>query len=1361
MTPQREALARGAAGVVPFHRPPRMLPEPLADDPVVVAAPPSSSPPSGRSFLQVLLPVAGSIGFLGFALIAGNRLFLAIAGGTVALMIVASIGIQAGQRRAAARQRRQRAERYRAYLDRQRRRLEALAAAQRDLAARLHPYPERLRSLVTTREHLWERRREDPDFLQVRIGLEDAPLAVPIRLDLSDDPLVEYEQELLTEASELVDGYRRLPHLPATMPMAALGSVGVVGDPDAAHGLVRAIVCQLSVWHAPDDLRLLAWSDPGNAPAWEWMKWLPHTGEPGSDPRHGVALTTDVDDLGVLLTQLVKPRLEHLERTRAGEHHPIDRGTAVPFQRAVVIVDGYDPLGPVGRLQLLERLLGCAADIGVLVITLAAHGRDLPSEAGAVLEATGDGRLRYLEPGKRERWLRADLPPVESCETVARAMTPVLLRTRQGRSTTVDSGSLLDLLGLASVDQFPTSRPDAATTPEALLRTPIGIADDGSPLLLDLKEAAEGGMGPHGLLVGATGSGKSELLRTLVTGLALTHAPEQLAVILVDFKGGATFAELTALPHVAGVITNLERDLTMVDRMREALFGELERRQRALQKAGNFDRVRDYQAHRAANPAADLAPLPSLLVIVDEFGELLAARPDFLDLFTSIGRTGRSLSVHLLLASQRLDEGRLCGLDGHLRYRLCLRTFSPEESLVTLGSRAAFELPPLPGLGYVRVDGGVQRFKAALATRPYRQQRAFAEENGVVRAFGIGGPGAELAVVGGRSRPQRPSRQATGGDGQARLRSEMQVSVQELSRTTPPGRRVRQVWLPPLPVAITLDAVAERAETTTADPGTADWLKLLLGVLDRPRDQTQAPFAVDLTGGGGHLAVVGAPRSGKSTLLQTLIAGLALTHDPSDAHVYAVDLGGGGLHALAAAPHVGAVYGRADRQGVGRLVRKLRTVVEERGASFRRHGLDGMLAYHQARRAGKLPDAGCGEVFLVIDNWALFAAEFADLVDDVQTLAASGLHYGVHLIIASNRWNDLRIALRDNLGGRLELRLNDPYESEIDRHGARALPEDVPGRGLSSAGQQFQAALPRLDGLAEAGSLRLGIERLLETVAARWADASPAPPIRTLPDEVHATDLPEEVGDHQPGVAIGLEEVDLRPVRMDLFGSDPHFLVLGDDRCGKTTLLGGWMRRMTARYPPEQVRVAVVDYRRQLLDTVDEQRLLGYAYTPPMARELADRLAADLASRLPGPDLPAEALRRPRTWSGPRLVLVVDDYDLLVGAQGSPLAAVVELLAHGADIGFHLLLARRVAGFARSSFEPLLQRLRELNPSGLLMSGDPQEGPLLGGRKAEPLPPGRGYLIKGRAAVLVQTVRAAAGRQPGRPDPVQPGLPGR
>src|SRR6185369_15614639 len=202
------------------------------------------------------------------------------------------------------------------------------------------------------------------------------------------------------------------------------------------------------------------------------------------------------------------------------------------------------------------------------------------------------------------------------------------------------------------------------------------------------------GMGPHGLLVGATGSGKSELLRTLVLGLAVTHSPGILNFVLVDFKGGATFTALDRLPHTSAVITNLEEELSLVDRMLGAIQGELTRRQELLRYAGNYASQRDYE--RARSSGVPLAPLPSLLIIVDEFSELLSARPDFIEMFVQIGRVGRSLGIHLLLASQRLEEGRLRGLETHLSYRIGLRTFSGVESRAVLGVPDAYHLPRSP-----------------------------------------------------------------------------------------------------------------------------------------------------------------------------------------------------------------------------------------------------------------------------------------------------------------------------------------------------------------------------------------------------------------------------------------------------------------------------------------------------------------------------------------------------------------------------------------------------------------------------------------------------------------------------------------
>ena len=252
----------------------------------------------------------------------------------------------------------------------------------------------------------------------------------------------------------------------------------------------------------------------------------------------------------------------------------------------------------------------------------------------------------------------------------------------------------MDLLGLGDVRRFD---PGAAWRPRPArdrLRVPIGLGEGGAMVHLDIKESAQQGMGPHGLVIGATGSGKSEFLRTLVLGLAMTHSPEQLNMVLVDFKGGATFAGMSEMPHVSAVITNLAEELTLVDRMQDALSGEMVRRQELLREAGNYASIRDYEKARAAGE--DLAPMPSLFIVVDEFSEMLTAKPEFIDLFVAIGRLGRSLGLHLLLASQRLEEGRLRGLESHLSYRVGLRTFSARSRARCSASRTPTSCRPSP-----------------------------------------------------------------------------------------------------------------------------------------------------------------------------------------------------------------------------------------------------------------------------------------------------------------------------------------------------------------------------------------------------------------------------------------------------------------------------------------------------------------------------------------------------------------------------------------------------------------------------------------------------------------------------------------
>jgi S-DNA-T family DNA segregation ATPase FtsK/SpoIIIE len=1316
-----------------FYRPAREHPPPVpgAGDEVVVPAPPARPPDPGAGWLSSLLPAAGGAGSIGVLLLLPGRrggLLVAVVAGMVLLSVCAGAAPRLRARRARGRDRAS----YLAHLDYLQARLDQVAAAQRQAAELLHPDMPGLLAVAGRRERLWERRPADDDFLSVRVGRGPVGLACAVRLEHgAGGPLAAHDPELLAAAEALVAGAASVADVPVALGLRGLGVLAVTGPPDRARALARSMACQLAAFHAPGDLRILASAGTGGEAAWDWLKWLPHTRRPAHGPGEafpGSLLAPGPTGLAALLDAEVRPRLERLARAGPGPPGaPGDPG----LPHLVVLLDGFSPLAPEARLPVVAELLERAAEVGATVICLAARKADEPAELGARIrlsEAAGL-QLEVAGPGgRRAGGVVADQGGIASCEVVARRMAPLRLDRRGARDAALPAGvRLLDLLGPAgpadpAAGWRPRQRPE-------LLRVPIGARPGGDPVLLDLKEAADGGMGPHGLVIGATGSGKSELLRTMVAGLALTHPPDVLNFVFVDFKGGAAFADLAGLPHRAGMITNLQADLSMVDRMRAALLGEQERRQRLLRRAGNLDGIKQYQAARAHDPA--LPAMPYLVVVVDEFGELLASRPDFLDLFVTFGRVGRSLGVHLVLASQRLDEGRVRGLESHLRYRICLRTFSAAESAAVLGSADAYHLPPTPGAAWFKVDTTIyQQFKAALVTVPAPGGATSAAPAvvpftplrgaGEAVAAGPAGPGRAQDAPGGRGRaedlPGGPAGAGSGGSGQRPARTDVEAVVAALAREgRRAGRSAHQVWLPPLAPAVTLGEVLRLA-------GCGGWLRVPVGLVDQPAEQAQGPLWLDFSGGAGHLALVGAPRSGKSTLLCTVVAALALTHPPDALQLYGIDLGGGLLHHLARLPHVGAVCARGEADRMRRLVRELHALVAERELDFRRLGIDSMAAFHRRRRLGELPRSGYGEVFLVVDNWAVLRQEQPDVEAAVGELAAAGLHYGVHLVLAANRWADLRVTLRDNLGGRLELRLNDPVESELSRAAAAALPA-LPGRGLTATGLEFQAALPSLGEPA-------GLAGAARAIAERLPAGPAAPPLRLLPALVEEGDLPPPGPGQPPGVPFALDEHRLEPVRLDLFAGAPHFLVLGDAGCGKTGFLRLLARGLAARHRPERVQLLLVDYRRTLIDVAEGDHLAGYACTAPMVEEAVGRLRPLLAGRLPSASLSRRQLLARDWWAGPRFVVLVDDYDLLPGAAGNPLGPLLDLLGQGRDVGLHLVVARPVGGAARTAFEPVFQRLRELGTPGLLMRGDPEEGPVLAGRKAGPLPPGRGWLVR-------------------------------
>jgi S-DNA-T family DNA segregation ATPase FtsK/SpoIIIE len=511
-----------------------------------------------------------------------------------------------------------------------------------------------------------------------------------------------------------------------------------------------------------------------------------------------------------------------------------------------------------------------------------------------------------------------------------------------------------------------------------------------------------------------------------------------------------------------------------------------------------------------------------------------------------------------------------------------------------------------------------------------------------------------------------------------------------------------------------------------------------LGTVDRPREQRRDTLTVDLSGAAGHVAVVGGPRSGKSTLLRTLVASMSLTTTPQESQFFVLDFGGGTFAPLVDLPHVAGVGTRAEPDVVRRILAEVEGVVDRREAYFRGQGIDSIETYRSRRAAGRADD-GYGDVFLVVDGWSTLRADFDDLEVELQQLASRGLTFGLHVLAGAARWADFRAAMRDVFGTRLELRLGDPMDSEIDRKIAALVPTGRPGRGLTQTKHHYLAALPRVDGAADASSLGDGVEDLVKRVATAWRGPT-GPKLRLLPDRI---DL-EQVRAQAQGSALegrlllGVNEKELAAVGLDA-DAEPHLLLFGDGQSGKSAVLRSYVREIMRTRTPKQAQIVVVDYRRSLLGEVPDEYLLNYLTSATQAQPVLQDLATYLQNRIPGPDVTPEQLRTRSWWQGAEVFVVVDDYDLVATQQGSPVQVLQPLLAQGRDVGLHLAVARRSGGASRALYEPVIQSLRDLAMPGILLSGSPDEGPLIGNVRPAAAPPGRGRLItRDRGVEVVQ-----------------------
>ena len=1292
------------------HRPARSVHPVPAADAVTLAAPPQLTDAQTGIPIQALLPVVGSLSSIVMMTVLRNNPIMVVIGALILVVaLVGGLGMALSSRGRQIRDRRQSRTRYLEYLDTQR---ESFAAEHRDLVVATHrvsPPPALLAGLVDNPLRLWERRPRDADFLSVRIGT--APQrAFHIGLPEDQNPVQPFDPILVSEAGRVIDTSETVSGLPVAASLRPGNVVTIVAPKShtsVGHEVARSLVSGLIAFHAPEEAQLAAAIPEELRGAWEGIHLVPHLLQDSWDgPLQQRRIAGDLP----ALTRLMSVELQE-RRVRAGKADRIGSDVA-PQTPLVIVVHSNDEPEKFGALldgSSLKRL-------GIAIVNIV-HDRQLESDLTTIrvttlAQASTPGTEALVEHVKNDERATCTL---DTCTPdmfagLAAKVAPLKLspasRRESGDTPELDALDILEIEAIETVGEGTWGRKTGAS----FLTTRIGADNSGAALELDIKEAAQGGMGPHGICIGATGSGKSEFLRTLVLGLAVSHGPEDLSMILVDYKGGAAFSPFESLPQVAGVIDNLEGEAGLIERAKASLQGEIVRRQQQLKEAGTLSSITEYRAERERNPG--LAPMPHLLIVLDEFGELLTAEPDFIDLLLQIGRIGRSIGVHMLLSSQRIEGGRLRGLDTYLSYRIGLRTFSEQESHTVLGTPDAYHLPSAPGSGYLKVDSSVYtRFQSGYVSGPVpltsqpRQQSSempstpflLPEDNSIAEQFAHTF-GAPVQVM--------PEDQPALIDAAVD-----RLVAMDVDETDP-------VWLPPLPDRFALMSITERAAPRAAGTGTAT-LHAPIGLVDDPSKQYQGTWYLDLDAAGGHVAIIGSPQSGRSTMLRTVAAGLATTLAPTQVGIYALDLTGAGLTRLQGFPHVGGVATRGDIERQIRLVEELTGMLHAREQLFKDANVESLAHFRNLQAEGKFandPRAASvvsADIVVLVDGFGLARTEFTALEGPLAALLERGGSFGIHLVFSLTRWGELPMRQQPLVGNRVELRLNDPSESVIDRKLSMTI--RTPGRALTDDKLFAQVAMPTADDVPDE-MVGEALQALAERTAASWSGPSAAP-VRMLPECVTAPELPVAAGEDEY-LPIGLRQDTMGACLLDPRGTDQHLLVLGDGASGKTNLLAVALGALIARHSADDLVIALMSTRDELTRVIPEEYLGGHARDGRMARELATSVGQELAARR------ADGRRTPH------VVVVADDYDVLGAGGTAPLQPLLEFIPQANDLGLSVWLTRPVAGASRAMYDPAVQLLRELGATGVLLSGDRSEGQLWRGITPQEAIPGRARLIR-------------------------------
>ena len=987
---------------------------------------------------------------------------------------------------------------------------------------------------------MWTRRPGEPGFLEYRLGLGVRPSRSEIKLP----KMGRTRAEAWLEVSKLMQGLGVVADVPVTAHPLLDGAIGVSGPRDAALGLARSLVVQTMAAHSPAEVVVCALGSTTSARDWDWLKWVPHVSSPQS-PIDVQQTASSGPGCSAVMEQLEGLIVE-------GSNQQTGKGRGGPA--VVVLVENDAPVERARLVQLAEQ----GWHHRIVVVWVAPVTEQLPAACRTFVEVaeSGECQVGWVGPAQVASPVAADLVSVEEAVAVARGLAPITDSSAlvQDDSDIPRSVSYLALVGtelatseMAVIERWNENRsiltgkhaPPTPNRKPGSLRAVIGQSAMGTHSV-DLRTD-----GPHALVGGTTGAGKSELLQAWILGMATANSPQRVTFLLVDYKGGSAFRDCVQLPHTVGMVTDLSQHL--VRRALASLSAELHYREHLLARFKAKDLVELERRGEVEAP-------PSLIIIVDEFAALVQEVPDFVDGVVNIAQRGRSLGIHLILATQRPAGVIKDNLRANTNLRMALRMADEDDSTDVLGTKdAAYFDPGLPGRAMAKSGPGrLVPFQAGYAGGWTSDTPPPPDMLVETLAFGASVPW-EL--------PAQPK-----GDDDADLGpTDIQRVVGTIERArVEAGLEIpRKPWLPELGEVYDL----AKLPTERRDD------EIVLGIADNPDLQSQ-PTISFRPDAEGNLAVYGASGSGKSSFLRTIALAAGFTVRGGPCHVYGLDFGNRGLAMLEDLPHVGSIISGQDEERVKRLITMLRTTIEERAVRYSKSNATTITQYRKL--SGKHDEP---RIFVLVDGLTAFrnayeaAGPLMKWLDAFTSLLADGRPVGIHFVLSVDARNGLPVSMGSSVQSRFVLRM-----ATEDDYAFLGVPTDVlnsesaPGRGLFKK-REVQVAV--LGGTQDASEQSRMVRGFADAMAK--SGGTRAEPIASLPERVPARDLPAEIGG-QPVIAMNSD--DLAPVSIDPKGG---FVVTGPPGSGRTTTLVTMVRALRRSHPRAQLSLVTLRRNSELL----------------------------------------------------------------------------------------------------------------------------------------------------------------------------------